>query len=77
MYYGVLPVKSPDSGCGVGCGVSADPVENIRAVASHELGGAITDPAAGGWSQPVIATVKAMIGGDDDVDRTPGTDPGG
>jgi hypothetical protein len=47
VYYGVLPDKSPGSGCDTGCGVSTNPIENLTAVASHELGEAMTDPAAG------------------------------
>jgi hypothetical protein len=47
VYYGVLPDNSPDSGCDTGCGVSADPVQNLTSTASHELAEAITDPAAG------------------------------
>lgn len=66
VYYGVLPDKSPDSGCDVGCGISTNPAENLNAVASHELGEAITDPAAGvnpAWYDSIQGEIGDMCQG--------------
>jgi hypothetical protein len=68
--YGVAPDQG--GGCAGGCGANALRVNNLDAVASHELAGAATDPAVGlatvfgpplGWYDPNLGEIADICTG--------------